>query len=326
MALTECHECKAPVSKAGASCPLCGAPATGCKARKPKRWYERTSVTLCVAVGLLVAALGFVHIITGVESPFELPVDIVRKESFGYRETFINAKAIEALPYTAAKIKYPLGCEVLQRRGYLPSGHSFEARTTVRQMQSIERWQAEFARAQGHSEHPWEERLQVGVAEGQAGPESAQAANVRGIALAGNGDYQAALAEFSRAIRRAPTYAEAFHNRALVYIAIGNLGQGASDFGKVTEIRPGYIEGYVEQGRLYLATGQRDEAIGVFSRAIEIDGTHSEAHLGRALACYVQGQYDRAWQGTRKLERLGTPAPAGFIIALSHALGRDPGT
>jgi tetratricopeptide (TPR) repeat protein len=326
MALTECHECKAPTSKAAARCAHCGAPAKGRKARRSKRWYERTSVTLCVAVGLLVAALGFVHIITGVESPFELPVDIVRRESFGYRETFINAKAIEALPYTAAKIKYPLGCEVLQRRGYLPSGHSFEARTVVRQMQSIRRWQTEFARAQGRSECPWEERLQVGVAESQAGPESAQAANVRGIALARNGEYQAALAAFSRAIRKAPTYAEAFYNRALVYIAIGNLGQGASDFGKVVEIRPGFVEGHIEQGRLYLATGQCDEAIGVFSRAIEIDGTHGEAHLGRGLACYVQGQYDRAWQDVRKLERLGTPAPAGFVIALRHASGRDLGT
>jgi len=326
MALTECHECKAPISKAEANCPLCGAPAKDRKARKSKRWYERTSVTLCVAVGLLVAALGFVHIITGVESPFELPVDIVRKESFGYRETFINAKAIEALPYTAAKIKYPLGCEVLQRRGYLLSGHRFEARTVVRQMQSIGRWQAEFARVVGRSEQPWEERLQTGTIEGQVPAESAQANNLQGIAQAKRGDYQAALAAFGRAIRKAPTYAEAFYNRALVYIAIGNLGQGAADFGTVVEIRPGFVEGYIEQGRLCLATGQCDEAIGVFSRAIEVDGTHSEAHLGRALACYVQGQYDRAWQDVRKLDSLGTPAPLGFVIALSHASGRDPGT
>ncbi|UCD50088.1 MAG: tetratricopeptide repeat protein [Phycisphaerales bacterium] len=326
MAPLECQECKAPLSKSAENCPLCGASVRDRKAGKRKPWYERTSVTLCVAAGLLVVALGFVHIVIGVESPFRLPVDIVRRESFGYRETFIDARAIAALPYTAAKLKYPLSCEVLQRRGYLPSGRHFEARTVVRQMQDIGRWQAEFTRTLGPSEPPWEERLQTGIVEEQADPESAQADNARGIASARNGEYQAALAAFSRAIRKAPAYAEAFHNRALVYIALGNLGQGAADFDKVVEIRPGYIEGYVEQGRLYLKTGQQEDAVAVFSRAIEVDSTCAEAYLGRALACYVQGQYDRAWQDVRQLEYLGTPAPAGFVVALSHASGRDPGT
>ena len=326
MALTKCHECKQSISKAAANGPHGGAPPQGSQAKKSKRWYERTSVTLCVAAGLLVVALGFIHIIIGVESPFELPVDIVRKESFGYRETFINAPAIAALPYNAAKIKYPLGCEVLQRRGYLPAGHSFEARAAVRQLQSIGRWQAEFARALGRSERPWSERLQTGAAEGQAGADSAQADNVQGVALAGNGDYQAALAAFSRAIRKAPTYAEAFYNRALVYIALGNLGQGAADFGKVVEIRPRFVEGYLEQGHLHIGAGQYDEAAGVFSQAIEIDAGCAPAFFGRALACYAQGRYDRAWQDVRKLESLGTPAPPGFVLALSHASGREPGT
>jgi tetratricopeptide (TPR) repeat protein len=279
-----------------------------------------------VAAGLLLVGLGFVHIITGVESPFRLPVDIVRRKSFGYRETFVNARAIAALPYTAAKLKYPLGCEVLQRRGYLPSGHRFEARTAVRQMHDIGRWQAEFARALGRSERPWEERLKTGAVEGQMDSESVQADNARGIAAARNGDYQAALAAFSRAIRKAPAYAEAFHNRALVYIALGNLGQAAADFGAVVEIRPEYTEGRVAQGRLYLTTGQHEEAATAFSQAIKVDSTCAEAYLGRALACYVQGRYGSAWQDVRQLKRLGTPAPAGFILALSHASGDAPGT
>jgi len=175
MARIECDVCKAPISQPAEACPLCGASARERKAKKRKPWYERTSVTLCVAAGLVFAALGFVHIITGVESPLRLPVDIVRRQSFGYREAFIDARAIAALPYTAAKLKYPLGCEVLQRRGYLPSGHRFEARTAVRQMQDIERWQTQFARALGRAERPWEERLQTGTIEGQADSDSAQA-------------------------------------------------------------------------------------------------------------------------------------------------------
>jgi len=326
MAQRQCQECQAPISKKAATCPRCGALVNRREAKQSKRWYERTSVTLCVAAGLLLVALGFVHIITGVETPFELPVDIARRQTFGYRETFVNARAIMALPYTAAKLKYPLGCEVLQRLGYLPSGHGFEARAAVRQMQDIGRWQAEFGRALGRTEAPWEERLQTGVMEGPAGSDSAQADNARGIASAREGDYRGALAAFSRAIRKTPTYVEAYHNRALVYIAIGNLGQGAADFGKVVEIRPGFLAGYLEQGRLYLTTNQYDEASAVFSDAIAADSSCAAAYLGRALACYAQGQYEQAWQDVRQLERLGTPAPREFVLALSHASGRDPGT
>ena len=286
---------------------------------KVKRWYERTSVTLCVALMLAVIALGFVHIITGVESPFELPVDVALKESFGYRETFINAAAIEALPYTAARLKYPLGCRVLQRRGYLPTGHTFEARIMVGQRQNIEQWQAEFARSLGRVEPLWEERFQDAAGD-------AQADNREGIARARVGDYQAALKAFGRAVRKAPTSAETCYNRALVYVTVGNLGQAAEDLGRVAAIRPADVEAHVERGRLYLAIGRYEEAGDAFAKAIETDATHPQAYLGRALAAYALGRYGRAWQDIEKLQTLGTPAPPTFILALRHASGRDPGT
>lgn len=288
-------------------------------APKVKRWYERTSVTLCVVAGLIVIGFGFIHVITGVESSLQLPVDVALKESFGYRETFINAAAIEALPYTAARLKYPLGCRVLQRRGYLPTGHTFEARTMVGQKQSIEQWQAEFARSLGRAEVPWEERLQTGTG-------AAQADTLAGITQARAGDYQAALKAFDRAVRKAPTSAETYYNRALVYVAVGNLGQAAEDLGRVVGIRPAYVEALVEQASLYLTVGRYEEAIVAFSNAIETDTTHPQAHLGRALAVYALGRYDRAWHDVEKLATLGTPAPSTFILALRHASGRDPGT
>jgi hypothetical protein len=138
-------------------------PSPAAQARKPKRWYERTSVTLAVAAGLIVVALGFVHIITGLqaESRYELPFAIVFKKAFGYRETLVDARAIAALPYPAAKLKYPLGCEVLQQYGYLPSGHAFEARMAIGRLAEFRRWQAEFARRLGRVEQPWEQRLQA---------------------------------------------------------------------------------------------------------------------------------------------------------------------
>ena len=321
MALLKSNKRQGQAVEAVETCPHCGAPLKGRKAPKPKRWHERTSVTLGVAGVLVVIAFGFIHVITGVESTYELPFDIVRKESFGYRETFVDARAIEALPYTAARIKYPLGCQALQRKGYLPSGHRFEARTVGKQRGSIQRWQARFESALGRPQRHWEDRLQSRAAGAQAGPEEARACNQRGIVLAKEGQYQAALAQFSRAIRKAPTFAEALHNRALIYVAIGNFGQGAADLGRVVEIRPQFIEGYVEQGRLYLAMSQYDQAVAACTRAIEVDPQCAEAYFERALASYAKGEYRGAWKDVQKINSLGAPVPSDFLSALQEASG-----
>jgi tetratricopeptide (TPR) repeat protein len=291
------------------------------KEAKPKRWYERTSVTLCVAAAMILVAFGFVHVITGVVSPLGLPFDLAWKESFGYRETLVDAETIQALPYLAAKIRYPLGCKALQRRDYLPSGREFEAHAMGRQRESLRQWQAEFEGSLDTPQRPWQDRLQGERLVAPNGPEDANACNQRGIAFAREGQYEAAIAQFSRAIQRNPVFVEACHNRALVYVAIGNLGQGVSDFSRVIQIEPEGVKGYENRGRLHLEMSHYEQAISDFEKIVEIDPRHAEAHFLRALACYAKGQYEKAWEGVEKLQSLGLAVPAGFVIALHEASG-----
>ncbi len=300
-----------------------GPPSRERKRGRSRRWYERTSVTLCVAVGLVVIALGFIHIITGVVSPLNLPVDFAWKESFGYRETFVDANKILALPYLAAKIKYPLGCRALQRRGYLPSGREFEAGEMGRQRENLRHWQAQFEGTLEIAPHPWEDELRETLDALPANREEPNACNERGVAFARQGRYQQAIAEFSRAIQRNPTFVEAFHNRALVYVAIGNLGQGVSDLSVVVQIRPQCLDGYNRRGRLHLSMERYDEAVADFEKVIEIDSQRVEAYFLRALACYAQGRYEEAWEDLDGLQALGQAVPAGFVMALHRASGHD---
>src|SRR4030042_4014780 len=144
MALIKCKECNGQDGSKEEACPNWGAPVKSRTARKPRKWHERTSLTLCIAAGLIFVAFGFIHVITGVVSPYELPFDIVLKESFGYRETFINTRKILALPYTAAKIKYPIGCKALQSRNYIESGSVFETRMTRHLRENMKTWQGGF--------------------------------------------------------------------------------------------------------------------------------------------------------------------------------------
>ncbi len=292
------------------------------RANKPrKKWYERTSVTLCVAAAIVVIGFGFIHVITGVTSPYELPLDIVLKSRFGYRETWVRAKRIQVLPYAVAARRYPRGVQALQRAGYLPSGPEFESRVMAEQRANTQRWQAEFETALGRSERPWQDQLQAQGPTPPPDPQDARACNLRGVAFAKQGEYQAAIAEFTRALRRDPTCVDAFYNRALVYAAIGNLGPAASDLAKVVEIRPTYVEAYVRQARLHAAINKHDEAVADLTKAIEIDPQCAEAYFQRSLVHFARGAHEEALDDVYRIQSLHVPVPAGFLEALRAPSG-----
>ncbi|HSW02620.1 MAG TPA: tetratricopeptide repeat protein [Sedimentisphaerales bacterium] len=284
--------------------------------RRNKRWYQRTSVTLCVAAAMAVVGLGFVHVIVGVTSSYGLPFDIVVRESFGYREAIVDAGRIESLPYAAACFKYPLSVAALHKGGYTDGGPAFEARMASWQRECVGRWQAQFESSLGRPAVCRQDHLLGQEQVPGSDPESSRACNQRGIALARSGEYQAALAEFTRAIRRDPTCADAFYNRAQVSIEIGNLGQAASDLGTVVEIRPGFTEARIRRGRLYVAMNDRDRAIAEFTKAVEIDPKCGEAIFHRGLVHFVRGDYERALADVQKIESLGQVVPTEFTRVL----------
>ena len=322
MALKKSKESKRQVSEKTGTCPHCGASLKGSPAKK-KKWHEKTSVTLCIAAGLIVVGFGFIHIITGIVSPYDLPFDIVLKESFGYRETFINARKIISLPYSAAKIKYPIGCKALQSRNYIESGGVFETRMTRHLRESMKTWLAEFERALNKPRRQWQDKL-LGQTPGiEKDPEDPNACNNRGIASAREGQYETAITQFTRAFQRNPVFVEAYYNRGLVDLAIGQLGQAISDFTKAVEIKPEFIAGYESRGPIYVAMSQYEQAIWDFTKVIEHDPDSAETYFRRSLACYANGRYDKAWQDVQKIQSLGLSVPAEFLVLLQAASGKQ---
>jgi len=322
MALIKCRECNEQVSDKAKVCPHCGVPVKGSTAKKPKKWHERTSVTLCIAAGLIIVGFGFIHVITGVTSPYELPFDVVLKESFGYRETFINAEKILALPYSAAKNKYPISCKALQSRNYIESGNVFEMRMARQLRENMKTWQAEFERALNKPQRQWQDKF-LGQTPGiESDSEEPNSYNNRGIALAKDGQYEAAIAQFTRAFQRNPVFAEAHYNRGLVDLAIGQLGQAITDFSKTVEIKPGFIEGYVCRAPIYVAMGQYEEAISDFTKIIENDPDAVEIYFRRSLAYYANGEYNMAWEDVCKIQDYDLGIPQGFLILLRAASGK----
>ena len=74
---------------------------------------------------IIVAGFGFIHVIDG--ASLSVP-HFVLKDSFGYNETFVNIDKITGMPWIIAKLKYPIGCKVLQDSGHIESDEAFELR------------------------------------------------------------------------------------------------------------------------------------------------------------------------------------------------------
>lgn len=316
MAGTKCPQCRRRVPEGAKSCPRCGGEIGVPPAKGPPKWHERTDVSLGVGAVLAVAGLGFIHVIVGVRGPRELPFDLALRERFGYRELLIDAEKIYALPYVAAKSKYPLGFEMLQMKGYLPSDPTWDTRMIQEMRETMARWYAEFEARLARPQVPWPDRLKEAPQPAAPDPQAAAAYNSRGIAAARQGRYDAALAAFATAIRKDPTLAEACYNRALVYVALGNLGQATTDFDQFLTIRPQAIDARVQRGRLCVTLERYDEASADFTSAIETDPTCADAYLWRAMVRYAQGDNDEALQDIRTLQDLGASVPPEFLAAL----------
>jgi hypothetical protein len=92
--------------------------------RRRKLPAKAAVMLLWIAI-LIVVGFGFIHVIDGAN--LSVP-HVVLKSSFGYRETFINVDKITGIPWIFAKIKYPIGCKVLQDNGHIESDEAYAQR------------------------------------------------------------------------------------------------------------------------------------------------------------------------------------------------------
>ena len=95
------------------------------RVKQRRKSPAKAAVMLLGIAILIVAGFGFIHVIDGAN--LSVP-HVVLKSSFGYRETFINIDKITGMPWIFAKLKYPIGCKVLQDSGHIESDEAFGRR------------------------------------------------------------------------------------------------------------------------------------------------------------------------------------------------------
>ena len=113
------------ISSSAGSYDYYGAPMLTTRFVKRRIWPIVAAVMLLAAVIVIVVGFGFIHVINGSNLPYPR---VVRKDPFGYSETFINIDKITGMPWVFARSKYPIGCRILQEKGHIESDEARERR------------------------------------------------------------------------------------------------------------------------------------------------------------------------------------------------------
>ena len=108
------------------------------------------------------------------------------------------------------------------------------------------------------------------------------------------GQYDQAMADFSKSIQIDPQDAKTYVNRGTVYLVQKQYDQAIADYSKAIQIDPQDATAYHNRGMAYAYHAQYEQAIVDFSKAIQIDPQFAQGYAGRGMAYYDLKQYDQA--------------------------------
>lgn len=113
----------------------------------------------------------------------------------------------------------------------------------------------------------------------------------RGLAYAGQGNYEHAFADFEQAKQLDPGYAISFSHEGRVYIQRGEYQKAITTLGRAIELDRTNALAYCYRGQAWRSLGQPDEAIQDFSQALNCDPDLHLAYSERGLTYVSLGDY-----------------------------------
>jgi eukaryotic-like serine/threonine-protein kinase len=127
-------------------------------------------------------------------------------------------------------------------------------------------------------------------------PDHAHAYRCRGLSYDKLGQYDRAVADYSRAIDLDPKFADALYNRGVDYCArLGQPADAVADFSRAIDLDPKLTDAWNSRGAVYCDhLGQYDKAVADFSRAIDLDPKSANAWHNRGVAYDGLGRYDQS--------------------------------
>lgn len=116
--------------------------------------------------------------------------------------------------------------------------------------------------------------------------------------------YKLAIDHCSNATKINGNYAYAYFSRGYAYMKLGQYDQAIADFTKHIEIIPIATSSYINRGTIYMKQNQYDLAIADFTKSIGINPQETQSWLDRGLSHYQQGHNDLAISDCNKAAEL----------------------
>jgi len=118
----------------------------------------------------------------------------------------------------------------------------------------------------------------------QKEPKNAWAYNLRGLARERQGQLEAAIADFTEALRYDPQLAVAYNNRGIARDRSGDAKQAIADYGESIKLDPSYAAAFNNRGLARAKLGELKQAIADFDQAIRFDPKFAVALNNRGVA------------------------------------------
>lgn len=119
----------------------------------------------------------------------------------------------------------------------------------------------------------------------------------RGYAYQSSGNYDAAIADYDRAVRLDPAFSLGFYARAVANYEKSNYGQAIRDYDEAIRLNPDFSFAYEGRGYARFLLGQFMAAQANFAKVLELTPGHQDAALWSVLARSRAGQEARSELG-----------------------------
>ncbi|MDP8238968.1 MAG: tetratricopeptide repeat protein [Candidatus Hatepunaea meridiana] len=104
-----------------------------------------------------------------------------------------------------------------------------------------------------------------------------------------------------------PNDAEGYFYRGLAFHQNGDYDRAIADYSRALQIDPNFAKAYIDRGLAYYNRGDYDRAIADFNQAVRINPSHAAGHLGLGVSYGRKGNIVQARVALMLARELGHP-------------------
>lgn len=147
----------------------------------------------------------------------------------------------------------------------------------------------------------WKNEDNLWIATGKTSPSSPNTHNNLGDVYGRQGDKQAALQEFQKAIALKPDYGDAYHNLANTYRELNELDKALENYQNALKYNPNLWQSYQNMGAIYFEQKKYDLALLSFQKAAQINPRNLSLQNAIGIVYLSMGDKNKAGEIFKQL-------------------------